>query len=86
MKLWLTFSVFFCFVFFPIQVVNAQTQEQLNIYMLEAADKGQADSVKYWINRGADVNYEDDNGFTALTCVISNGKNQLLNDLVFRCR
>jgi len=81
MKCWLTFSVFFCFVFFLIQVVNAQTQEQLNIRMLEAAKNSQADSVEYWLNKGANVNFAD-KGFSALHYALLNYHFELCEDLI----
>ena len=58
-------------------ITSAQPQQQLNIRMLEAAKNDLADSVKFWIEKGADVNYVDSNGASALNHVIGYFNNEL---------
>lgn len=58
-------------------ITSAQPQQQLNIRMLEAAKRDLADSVKYWLDKGADINYSDSNGASALNHVIGYFNNEL---------
>ena len=57
---------------FSLQTVSAQSKAELNFKMLEAAKNDQADSVKYWIEKGANVNYVDELYFSALHYAIFN--------------
>lgn len=52
-------------------------QELLNIRILEAVKKNQTDSVKYWLDKGANINYSDSNGASALNYAIGFFNNEL---------
>lgn len=67
----------FCFAVFYFQITFAQPQQQLNIRMLEAAKNNKADSVKYWLDKGANVNCFDNSGLSPLDYYIKNLSNQL---------
>jgi CHAT domain-containing protein len=66
MKLIFRNAALFILLILSFQIVIAQSKEQLNIRMLEAAKNGQADSVEFWLNKGANVDFLDSIGFSAL--------------------
>ena len=65
------FAIHFC-LFFAIHVASAQSQEQLNIRMLEAVKNNQPDSVKFLIEKGANVNYIDTTNCCSLNYAANN--------------
>lgn len=76
-KYWIiTLRIFFLFIFsfalFTTQVATAQSQRQLNFQMLEAAKNDLTDSVKYWLDKGANVNFLDQYELSALHHAIYN--------------
>ena len=75
------FAIHFCLIF-AIHVVSAQSQQQLNIRMLQAAKNNQADSVKYWLDKGADINCADSLGLCALHYAIANFNQKLCVSLI----
>lgn len=82
MKLHIFFLFIFYFALFTIQVATAQSKRELNTRMLQAAKSNQADSVKYWLDKGADINYSDSNGASALNHVIGYFDNELSKYLI----
>lgn len=70
-----------CYSIVPISSF-AQSQEQLNIRMLQAAKNDQADSVKYWLDKGADVNGVDEVGLSSLFYGIANDNYALAEWLI----
>jgi tetratricopeptide (TPR) repeat protein len=73
--------IFFCLLFISISA-DSQPQQQLNIRLLQAAENNQADSVKYWLEKGADVNYADSTGFVALHYGIMHFNQELCKYLI----
>jgi len=59
-------------LFSLIQIGYPQSKEELNIQMLEAAKNDQADVVKYWLEKGGDVNFADTKGYVSLNYAASN--------------
>ncbi len=82
MKLVFRNAALFFLLLLSIQTVFAQSQVQLNIRMLQAAKNDQADSVKYWLDKGADVNYTDSIGQSSLNFAANNNNIKLSEFLI----
>lgn len=83
MKLHIFLLFILSYALFTIQVTTAQPQVQLNIRMLQAAKNDQADSVKYWLEKGADLNCTDSLQQSALHYLILKSQNsEILNFLL----
>ena len=82
MKVIVPFIISFFLVVFSNQTLWAQSQSELNIRLLQAAKNNSSDSVKYWLDKGADINYADENGFGALHFSISFFNNELCEYLI----
>jgi CHAT domain-containing protein/ankyrin repeat protein len=74
------FSVFLLLL--STQALWAQSQTEFNFKLLLAAKNNYTDSVKYWLEKGADINYADENGFGALHFSISFFNNELCKYLI----
>ncbi|MDA3906309.1 MAG: tetratricopeptide repeat protein, partial [Bacteroidales bacterium] len=64
------------------QAIWAQTQTELNYKLLQAAKNNYTDSVKYWLEKGADINFADENGYGALHYAVANFNYSLTSDLL----
>ncbi len=59
----------------------ASTKSNKNLALIKAAEKGDLLKVKELITQGADINAEDENGWTAYLIASSNGKFEVSNFL-----
>ena len=82
MKVVVQYIILFFLIIFSNQTLWAQSQSELNIRLLEAAKSNYTDSVKYWLDKGAYINYADENGFGALHFSISFFNNELCEYLI----
>ena len=72
MKVLVTPPIFLFFFLANIHIISAQSKQEFNLKMIEAAKNDQADSVKFWIEKGANVNYLDQSNMSALHYAIYN--------------
>ncbi|MBA8667738.1 ankyrin repeat domain-containing protein [Holosporaceae bacterium 'Namur'] len=62
--------------------IIAEDKIELNQEMLKAAEQGDVNKVNLLLNNGADVNYRDDDGNTAVTIALTKGYTRVLKAFV----